>query len=116
MKKIIVFLLLSLCLINVRAQSIDQIRNKANSGDAYSQYLMGWSYANGTNGVLKNYNNALPWFKKASKNGFGAASYFIGWMCYYGEGVEKDETQALEWFNKASTQGINESKIGRAHV
>lgn len=109
MKKIIVFLLLSLCLINVRAQSIDQIRNKANSGDAYSQYLMGWSYANGTNGVLKNYNNALPWFKKASKNGFGAASYFIGWMYYYGEGVEKDETQALEWFNKASTQGMNES-------
>ena len=43
MKKIIVFLLLSLCFINVRAQSIDQIRNKANSGDAYSQYLMGWS-------------------------------------------------------------------------
>lgn len=101
---------MSLCFININSQSIEQVRDKANSGDAYSQYLMGWSYANGANGVKKNYNNALPWFKKASSNGFGAASYFIGWMYYYGEGVEKDDVQALEWLNKASTQGMAESK------
>ena len=51
MKKIILLMLLTLVYINVKAQTIDQIRTKASSGDAYSQYLMGWSYANGANGV-----------------------------------------------------------------
>ena len=51
MKKIFVLMLLVMCIFNVTAQTIDQIRSKADAGDAYSQYLMGWSYANGANGV-----------------------------------------------------------------
>ena len=51
MKKIFVLMLLVMCIFNVTAQTIDQIRCKADAGDAYSQYLMGWSYAYGANGV-----------------------------------------------------------------
>lgn len=58
MKKLLMMLTLAIFCLNVCAQSFEQIRNKANSGDAYSQYMMGWSYANGENGVSRDYSQA----------------------------------------------------------
>ena len=95
--------------VGVSAQSLDQIRSKANSGDAESLYLMGWSYANGANGAILNYSEALPWFKQASDKGIAAASYYLGWMYYYGEGVSKDNTEAYKWFTKSEQQGMSEA-------
>jgi len=109
MKKIIVLMLLAMCAFNVTAQTIEQIRSKADAGDAYSQYLMGWSYANGSNGVKADYSQALPWFKKAGANGFAAAAYFAGWMYYYGEGVPQNLSEALSWFQKATDLGMSEA-------
>lgn len=109
MKKLMFILTAMLFCINVSAQSLDQIRSKANSGDAYSQYLMGWSYANGANGASHDYAQAAPWFKQASENGYAAASYFLGWMYYYGEGFPKNASEALKWFSKAEQQGMTEA-------
>lgn len=109
MKKLMFILTAMLFSINVGAQSLDQIRAKANSGDAYSQYLMGWSYANGANGAKQDYSQAAPWFKQSSENGYGAASYFLGWMYYYGEGVGRNNSEALKWFTKAEQQGMTEA-------
>ena len=109
MKKIFVLMLLVMCIFNVTAQTIDQIRSKADAGDAYSQYLMGWSYANGANGVKADYSQALPWFKKAGANGYAAAAYYVGWMFYYGEGVHQNLNEASGWFQKATDLGMNEA-------
>lgn len=109
MKKIFVLMLLVMCIFNVTAQTIDQIRSKADAGDAYSQYLMGWSYANGANGVKADYSQALPWFKKAGANGYAAAAYYVGWMFYYGEGVPQNLNEASGWFQKAADLGMNEA-------
>ncbi len=103
---ILTMMLVCVC---VSAQSLDQIRAKANSGDAYSQYLMGWSYANGAYGAKFSYSEAMPWFKKASENGYAAASYFLGWMYYYGEGVAKNDSEAYKWFSKSEQQGMSEA-------
>lgn len=103
-----VLTLMLLC-IKVSAQSLEEIRAKANSGDAHFQYLMGWSYANGANGAKQNYNQAAPWFTQASDGGYAAASYFLGWMYYYGEGVGKNYSEALKWFTKAEQQGMREA-------
>lgn len=84
MKKSLFLLASAFFCLCINSQSLNQIRSKADSGDAYSQYLMGWSYANGANGLRPDYNQALPWFKKASNNGYAAAAYFLGWMYYYG--------------------------------
>lgn len=110
MKKLLMMLTLAIFCLNVCAQSFEQIRNKANSGDAYSQYMMGWSYANGENGVSRDYSQALSWFEKSSDKGYAASAYFIGWMYFYGEGVQKDNHEAYKWFSKAEQLGMNEAK------
>ena len=110
MKKFLIIMVLVAFCLNASAQSIEQIRSKADAGDAYSQYLMGRSYANGTNGVHEDYSLALQWLLKSSDNGYAAAAYFIGWMYYYGEGVEIDVSEALKWFKKSSDLGMTEAK------
>lgn len=110
MKKFLIMMALAVFCLNASAQSVEQIRSKADAGDAYSQYLMGWSYANGANGVRSDYSQALQWFLKSSDNGYAAAAYFIGWMYYYGEGVQKDVAEALQWYKKSANLGIAEAK------
>lgn len=110
MKKVIMLMLLTLVYFNVKAQTIDQIRTKASSGDAYSQYLMGWSYANGANGVKSDYQQALSWFKQAGVNGYAPAAYYVGWMYCYGEGVTQNYNEALAWYTKAKELGMAEAK------
>ena len=110
MKKFLIMMVLAVFCLNTSAQSIEQIRSKADAGDAYSQYLMGWSYANGANGVRGDYSQALQWFSRSSDNGYAAAAYFIGCMYYYGEGVQKDVAEALQWFKKSSDLGMDEAK------
>ena len=117
MKKFLIMMALAVFCLNASAQSIEQIRSKADAGDAYSQYLMGWSYANGANGVRSDYSQALQWFLKSSDNGYAAAAYSIGWMYYYGEGVQKDIAEALQMpQEKVEECNTLDRKIGRAHV
>lgn len=110
MKKFLIMMVLAVFCLNATAQSIEQIRSQADAGDAYSQYLMGWSYANGANGVRRDYSQALQWFLRSSENGYASAAYFIGWMYYYGEGVQKDVAEALLWYKKSSELGMDEAK------
>ena len=93
------------------AQNIQQIREKADKGDAYSQYLMGYSYNNGINGAVIDYAQARSWFKRSAENGYGAAAYFMGWYYYYGEGVTKNIPEALKWFTKAQNLGMTDAKV-----
>lgn len=110
MKKFLVMMVLAVFCLKASAQSIEQIRSNADAGDAYSQYLMGWSYANGANGVGYDYNQALQWFIKSSDNGYAASAYFIGSMYYYGKGVEKNVEEALQWYMRSSKLGMTSAK------
>lgn len=110
MKKILALMALVLSIGIANAQSIQQIREKADKGDAYSQYLMGYSYNKGINGATQDLSQARSWFKRAADNGFGAAAYFMGWYYYYGEGVTKNLNEALKWYTKAAELGMAEAK------
>ena len=110
MKKVLALMALVLSFGLANAQNIQQIREKADKGDAYSQYLMGYSYNNGVNGATQDLSQARSWFKKAADNGFGAAAYFMGWYYYYGEGVTKNLNEALKWYTKAAELGMAEAK------
>lgn len=107
MKKLLLFLTASLLCLHVGAQSLQEIQAKAESGDVYSQYLMGWSLANSP--AKADYSAAKPWFEKASERGYAAASYYLGWMYYYGMGVDENHADALKWFEKAKAQGMPEA-------
>lgn len=110
MRKLFVLMALVLTIGVSYAQNIQQIRTKAEQGDAYSQYLMGYSYNNGVNGVVKDLPKARAWFMKSAESGFGAAAYFVGWYFYYGEGVPRNSQEALKWFTMASKLGMAEAK------
>lgn len=81
----------------------------------YIHWLMGYNYANGANGLKADYELAYQWFKKASNNGFAAAAYYLGWMYYYGEGVNQDVSEALNWFTKSYELGMPEAKKWMAY-
>ncbi|MCH5307542.1 MAG: caspase family protein [Prevotella sp.] len=105
MKKLLALMALALSIGTTNAQNIQQIQEKADKGDVYSQYLMGYNYHNGVNGI-KDLYQARIWFEKAANNGYGAAAYYMGWYYYYGEGVQKDVNEAARWFTKASELGM----------
>lgn len=109
MKKLFAIIALVLSIGYANAQDIQQIQEKANKGDAYSQYLMGYSYGHGIHGAIQDYTQARSWFRKSAESGFGAAAYFLG--CYYftGEGVTKNLNEALKWFTKAEKLGMSEA-------
>lgn len=110
MKRLFALMALVLSIGFASAQDIQQIREKADKGDAYSQYLMGYSYNNGVNGANQDLAQARSWFIKAANNGFGAAAYFMGWYYYYGEGVAQNMGEALKWYTKAAELGMSEAK------
>lgn len=110
MKKIFMIIVLALSCMNICAQTIEEIRNKANAGDAYNQYLLGRSYANGENGLRADTKQAMSWLERSTENGYGAAAYFLGWMFHNGVGVEKDYLQAINWYEKAENLGFVQAK------
>lgn len=107
MRRILIFLtLIFLVTINVHAQSLVQIKSKANEGDAYSQYLIGFNYANGLEGLSRDYAEAKMWLDKAISNGFGMAAEFLGTFYYYGIGEREDVSKALYYYRKAKELGV----------
>lgn len=110
MKRLFALMALVLTIGFANAQTIQQIREKADKGDAYSQYLMGYSYHSGINGAVQDDAQARSWFAKSANNGYGAAAYYMGWFYYYGEGVTQNMNEALKWYTKAADLGMSEAK------
>jgi TPR repeat protein len=57
-------------------------------------------YENGK-GVLKDYKEAVKWYRKATDQGHAMAQNNLGVMYGRGEGVLKSMTQAKYWIQKA---------------
>jgi len=85
--------------------SLADRRRQAEAGDANAQYHLGWMYYYGE-GVLKNFTEAVKWFRRAADQGNANAQYNLGWMYYYGEGVPKEFTEAVKWYRRAAEQGL----------
>lgn len=82
----------------------DEMKRKAESGDAKAQLGLARMYYNG-NGVTKDDAKAVEWNRKAAEQGNVFAQYKLGEMYDKGEGVPKDAAKAVEWWQKAAAQG-----------
>lgn len=71
---------------------------------AKAQYALAMQYQNGQ-GVPKNDQKALYWFRKAAEQGHADAEFQLGDKYFVGDTVAKDDFQALYWFRKAAEQG-----------
>ena len=61
-------------------------------------------YRNGK-GVLKDYKEAVKWYRKAAEQGDAMAQNNLGVRYATGKGAPKDMTKAKYWINKAYEGG-----------
>ena len=84
---------------------IEEVKAKAEAGDAESEMELGRRYNKGE-GVAKNEVEAVKWYRKAAEQNNADAQYMLG-VCYYaGEGVAKDQAEATKWYRTAAKQNL----------
>jgi len=71
-----------------------------NPTDPEAQYKLGVIYYN-----VKEYTEAVKWFRKSAEQGSVRGQYGLGIMYYDGYGVEKNYDEAVKWFRKSEKQG-----------
>ncbi len=99
---------------NEKPESFKQLEVRAKQGDVDAQYELGSMYHKGER-VLKDFQKALKWFKKAASGGHPAAQNELGMIYANGEGlitkryhpliIKRYHLQAQYWFKKAAKQG-----------
>lgn len=90
---------------------LNQLKNKIEN-PITSSYMIESSFIQGIDAIHGNKlersnRHAIRYFKQASENGNGYASYFIGILYENGEICEKDFQKAIEYYEKASEQGVS---------
>jgi TPR repeat protein len=73
-------------------------------GDAKAQFNLGLKYAYG-NGVPRDDQEAVWWFRKAAEQGHAEAQFNLGVSYEGGDGVAQDYQEAVKWFRRAAEQG-----------
>ena len=107
---ILIFLLSVVLNLNAALSYSVELENKANNGDANSQYLMCHCYIDGL-GVKCNYETALLWCEKAANQGHKNALTQMGYFYFSGKGVKKDDKKAFHYFHEASKKGCPEAQF-----
>ncbi|MBW4637016.1 MAG: sel1 repeat family protein [Gloeocapsa sp. UFS-A4-WI-NPMV-4B04] len=76
----------------------------ADQGDAKAQCLIGNMYQLGL-GLERNVLEAVKWYKKSAKKGYGVASNNLAEIFMVGDqGVAIDPAEAEKWYRKARKQ------------
>ena len=89
---------------------IEEVKAKAEAGDAESQVELGLRYLDGKD-VPKNQVEAVKWFRKAAEQNFARAQINLGVCLYAGAGVAKDQVEAVKWFRKAAEQNVAKAQF-----
>ena len=87
------------------AESLSDIREKADKGDAAAQNSLGVIYQNGLKGVTEDQREAFEWFKKSAEQGDADGQSNLGFMYSAGRGVAKSDPEGAKWLLKAAEQG-----------
>jgi uncharacterized protein len=95
---------LFLALQTAGANTANELRKLAESGEATAQNNLGFMYANGV-GVPKDEAEAVKWFRKAAIQGNAQAQSNLGIAYGNGEVVPQDDVEAVKWYRKAADQG-----------
>ncbi len=69
-----------------------------------SQHDVGACYATGE-GVSRDEQLALKWFRRAARRGHVESQYDLGLMYLYGEGIDQDPELGLRWLQMAAQAG-----------
>jgi uncharacterized protein len=105
-------LVLIVSAIQLSAQQIDadhklfeEIKTKAEKGDAEMQLVLGEAYYFSWFGVEQNLSNYVHWMRKAAEQGNMEGQFNLGLAYFKGEGVAKNFIESAKWWGKAAEQG-----------
>jgi TPR repeat protein len=82
---------------DVYTKALQENTTLAEKGDADAQFKAGLMYYLGQ-GVLRDYREALAWFKKAARQNNPYAQYNVGYMHEKGEGTPQDYGEAAKYW------------------
>ena len=102
--------------IEADRKRFEEIKTKAENGDADAQFKLAWAYALGE-GVASNNVEAAKWYRRAADQGHVKAQLNVAMDYSTGSGVPKDPTEAVNWWRKAAEQGDTtaQSFLGNAY-
>ena len=88
---------------------IEEVKAKAEAGDAESEVELGRRYDKGE-GVMKDHAEAAKWYLKAAEQNDAPAQYNLG-MCYErADPGTEDWTEVYKWLSLAARQGHEGAK------
>jgi TPR repeat protein len=87
-----------------QAMPLEDLRKRAELGDAYAQWMLGTRYHNGE-GVPRDDAQAMRWFVRAAEQGYADAQATSGAYYWAGRGVPKNLSKAYFWSTLALHQG-----------
>lgn len=90
--------------------SADELHARAEQGDAEAQLTLGQMYSIGQ-GVERNDEQALQWFRLAADQGSVEAQFRLGSIYEEGIGVLADDLEAAKWYRLAFDQGNYEAML-----
>lgn len=86
--------------------TIEDIKGNAAAGESWAQFRLGAYYASGKNGLPKNEEEAVRWYRRSAEQGVAEGQFFLGQALFLGKGTDKNEAEALSWCEKAAAQGF----------
>ena len=96
-------------IVGAQQEDIDELRTRAEAGDAEAQNDLGVIYDNG-NVLPQNLVQAAAWYRKAAEQGDSRAQANLGFMYATGRGVPRNDVEAVAWYRKGAAQGHRVSK------
>lgn len=87
----------------------EQLRIKAEQGDAIAQSMLAVMYAKGVE-FDQDLKEAIKWYERAANNGNAQAQFELGLMYAKGQGVNQDHDQKLKWFLLSAESGFSDAQ------
>jgi len=87
------------------ARSLELARESSGRGSRYGQVTLGDLHHHGGVGLAQNHAQAVAFYRLAAAQGLDAAQHSLGYMHFYGKGVDEHRNEALRWFQLAAAQG-----------
>lgn len=89
---------------------MELIYEKALTGDAESQELIGNVFHYGEHEITKDYSKAFKWYNLAARQGYESSQNYLGLFYAGGLGVKEDCGESIKWFKYAYFNGYKTSK------
>lgn len=84
---------------------LEELKMKADLGDAPSQWTLGVCYREGIEGATQDDKQAVRWFMKSAEQGYAKAQYCLGECYEEGKGIARNYSEAFRWYVKSAEQG-----------